>query len=65
MLPVVILTSSKDDQDVMTGDGLGTNRYIRKPVDFTQFVEAGRQLQLYWLLLNDRPAADEHCNGAG
>lgn len=60
MLPVVILTSSKDDQDVMSGDSLGINSYIRKPVDFTQFAEAVRQLQLYWLILNKRPVADEH-----
>ena len=50
MLPVVILTSSKDDQDVMSGDSLGINSYIRKPVE----------LQLYWLILNKRPVADEH-----
>ena len=60
MLPVVILTSSKDDQDVMSGDSLGINSYIRKPVDFTQFAEAVRQLQLYWLILNKRPVADAH-----
>jgi two-component system response regulator len=51
--PIVILTSSKEEQDIITGYRLGTNSYIRKPVDFDQFVEAIRQLGLYWLVLNE------------
>ena len=54
-LPVVILTSSKEDQDLMDGYSFGANSYIRKPVDFVQFIEAVRQLRLYWLLLNEPP----------
>src|ERR1700704_5211279 len=54
-LPVVILTSSKEDQDLMNGYNGGANSYIRKPVDFTQFTEVVRQLGLYWLVLNETP----------
>jgi two-component system response regulator len=55
LLPMVILTSSTEDQDRISGYGLGANSYIRKPVDFVQFVEAVRQLGLYWLVLNEPP----------
>jgi two-component system response regulator len=58
LLPVVILTSSKEQQDIANGYDLGANSYVRKPVDFQQFVEAVRQLGLYWLVLNEKPAVN-------
>jgi two-component system response regulator len=57
LLPVVILTSSKEQQDLADGYGYGANSYIRKPVDFARFIEAVRQLGLYWLVLNESPQA--------
>jgi CheY-like chemotaxis protein len=55
LLPVVILTSSAEEKDLLEGYRLGTNSYVRKPVDFVEFTEAIRQLGLYWLLLNMAP----------
>ena len=52
---MVILTSSKEDRDLLEGYDLGANSYVRKPVDFTEFAEAVRQLGLYWLILNESP----------
>lgn len=57
MIPVVIMTTSKEERDVIDGYKLGVNSYIVKPVDFEQFVEVVRQLGFYWLLLNQPPAA--------
>ncbi len=54
-LPVVVLTSSREDQDLAQSYDLGVNSYIRKPVDFNQFSEAVRQLGLYWLFINEPP----------
>lgn len=55
LLPVVILTTSAEDQDRLNGYRLGANSYVRKPVDFIQFSEAVGQLGLYWLVLNEPP----------
>jgi two-component system, response regulator len=54
-LPVVVLTSSQEEQDIFASYDLGANSYIRKPVDFNQFAEAIRHLGLYWLVLNEPP----------
>ena len=55
LLPVIILTSSKEEQDLINGYKLGANSYVRKPVDFEQFVTAIQQLKLYWLVINEPP----------
>ena len=55
MVPVVVLTSSKEDQDLIQAYSIGVNSYVRKPVDFNQFVDAIGQLGLYWLVLNEAP----------
>ncbi len=55
LLPVVILTSSNEEEDRLKGYALGANSYVRKPVDFDDFIRAAGQLGLYWLLLNQSP----------
>jgi len=57
LLPVVIMTSSKEERDLIDGYRFGANSYIRKPVNFEQFVDSGRTLGIYWLLLNEPPPA--------
>jgi CheY-like chemotaxis protein len=55
LTPVVILTSSKEEQDLVNSYKSGANSYVRKPIDFSQFLEAVRQIGLYWLLINESP----------
>jgi len=62
LLPVVILTSSNEEQDRVNGYGLGANSYVRKPIDFGQFMDAVRQLGLYWLILNEPAPTTRRAN---
>jgi CheY-like chemotaxis protein len=55
-IPVVILTSSREDKDLRTAYDLGVNSYIEKPVNFSKFMEVAEQIELYWCVLNERPA---------
>jgi two-component system, response regulator len=55
LIPVVVLTSSKEENDIMKSYDMGVNSYIRKPVDFDQFVETVKQIGFYWLLINEKP----------
>ncbi|MCL5105616.1 MAG: response regulator [Armatimonadetes bacterium] len=60
-LPVVVLTSSKEDEDIMRSYSLGANAYVRKPVDYAEFVKAAQTLGLFWLLLNEAPPRRRSC----
>lgn len=55
LIPVVILTSSKEEQDIISGYSLGANSYVRKPVDFSEFLDATKVLGLYWMMMNQPP----------
>ncbi|HEY6877181.1 MAG TPA: response regulator [Polyangiales bacterium] len=62
-LPVIVLTSSKEESDILESYNLGANSYVRKPVDFDQFSEAVRQLGLYWFVLNELPSPAPEAGG--
>jgi two-component system, response regulator len=63
-IPVVILTSSKEERDLIKGYGLGANSYIQKPVDFQQFRDTVKSVGLYWLLVNQAPVAQSAVKSA-
>ena len=58
LIPIVVLTSSGEDQDMVSSYGLGANSYVRKPVNFTEFVDAVHQLSRYWLMINQAAPSD-------
>ena len=60
LIPVIILTASKEDEDIVKSYSTGANAYVRKPVEFTEFAEAARTVGLFWLLLNESPPAERH-----
>lgn len=60
-VPVIVLTSSKEDEDILSSYKLGANAYVRKPVDYNEFVEAAKTLGLFWLLLNEPPTRRDSC----
>ena len=64
LVPVVVLTSSREEQDILKSYSLRVNSYVRKPVDFTQFTDAVKHLGMYWLLLNEIPPRTAGSGGA-
>lgn len=60
-LPVIVLTSSKEEEDIITSYKLGANAYVRKPVDYNRFVEAANTLGMFWLMLNEAPPRRHSC----